>query len=64
MKIVSDVLENIAGIQIYYIIGMLIFFSLFVIIVVRTYRVPNSKMSNFKNAIFDKEELSDIQKDK
>ncbi|MBT3208951.1 MAG: hypothetical protein HN704_14555 [Bacteroidetes bacterium] len=64
MKIVSDVLENIAGIQTYYIVGMLIFLFLFIVIVVRTYSTPNSEMSNRKNAIFDEKELLDIKNDK
>ncbi|NQU53939.1 MAG: cbb3-type cytochrome c oxidase subunit 3 [Bacteroidetes bacterium] len=51
MKIVSNLLENIEGIQIYYIIGLLIFFSLFVIIVIRTMRRPNKEMEEIKNSI-------------
>ncbi len=51
MKIVSNLLENIEGIQIYYIIGLLIFFSLFVVIVIRTMRRPNKEMEEIKNSI-------------
>ena len=53
MKIVSNMLENIEGIQIYYIIGLLIFFTLFIVILVRTIRTPNSEMDEIKNSILD-----------
>ncbi len=46
-------LENIEGIQIYYIIGLLIFFILFVVILIRTMRTPNSEMDEIKNSILD-----------
>jgi preprotein translocase subunit YajC len=51
MKIVSNLLENIEGIQIYYIIGLLIFFSLFMVILIRTLRRPNKEMEEIKNSI-------------
>ena len=51
MKIVSNLLENIDGIEIYYIIGLLIFFTLFVIIVIRTMRRSNNEMEEIKNSI-------------
>lgn len=53
MKIVSNMLENIEGIQIYYIIGLLIFFILFVVIVIRTIKMPNKEMDEIKNSILD-----------
>ena len=53
MKIVSNMLENIEGIQIYYIIGLLIFFTLFIVILIRTMRTPNSEMDEIKNSILD-----------
>ena len=53
MKIVSNMLENIEGIQIYYIIGLLIFFVLFIVILIRTMRAPNSEMDKIKNSILD-----------
>ncbi len=51
MKIVSNLLENIDGIQIYYIVGLLIFFTLFVVIFIRTMRRPNKEMEEIKNSI-------------
>ncbi len=53
MKIVSNMLENIEGIQIYYIIGLLIFFILFVVILIRTMKMPNKEMDKIKNSILD-----------
>ncbi len=60
MKIVSNVLENIAGIQIFYVIGLLIFFVLFVVILIRTMRRPAKEMNEIKESILtdnDSEEL-------
>jgi uncharacterized membrane protein YjfL (UPF0719 family) len=51
MKIVSNLLENIEGIQLYYIIGLLIFVVLFVVIFIRTMRIPNNEMNKIKNSI-------------
>jgi hypothetical protein len=60
MKIVSNVLENIEGIQVFYIIGLLIFFVLFLIILVRTLRMPNKEMERIKNSILKDNESEDI----
>lgn len=51
MKIVSNMLENIAGIQIFYVIGLLIFFVLFVVILIRTMRRPAKEMNEIKESI-------------
>ncbi len=60
MKIVSNVLENIDGIQVFYIIGLLIFVTLFIVIFYRTMRRPNKEMTDIKNSILiddDSDEL-------
>ena len=60
MKIVSNMLENIPGIQIFYVIGLLIFFVLFVVILIRTMRRPAKEMNEIKESILtdnDSEEL-------
>ena len=44
-------LENIAGIQIFYVIGLLIFFVLFVVILIRTMRRPAKEMNEIKESI-------------
>ncbi|AHW59788.1 hypothetical protein SAMN05444285_10753 [Draconibacterium orientale] len=51
MKIVSNLLTNIEGIQIFYIIGLLIFVMLFIVIFIRTMRIPNQEMEDIKNSI-------------
>lgn len=59
MKIVSNVLENIEGIQIFYIIGLLIFVVLFIVIFIRTMRMPNKEMEDIKNSILIDNETED-----
>lgn len=51
MKIVSELLTSIEGIQIFYIIGLLIFVILFIVIFIRTMRMKNSDMEDIKNSI-------------
>ena len=60
MKLVSSFLESIGGLHIYYVIGLLIFFTLFVVILVRTLRRPDKEMKEIKESILndnDSEEL-------
>ena len=60
MKIVSDLLTSIEGIQIFYIIGLLIFVVLFVVILIRTMRMPDNEMEEIKNSILTDGESEDI----
>ena len=60
MKIVSNLLTSIEGIQIFYIIGLLIFVVLFVVIFIRTMRLPNNEMEEIKSSILKDEESRDI----
>lgn len=57
MKIISNLLENIEGIQVYYSIGLLIFFTLFILILIRTLRRPGSEMDQIKNSILNDNEI-------
>jgi len=50
MGFVAEILGRQQGIQWYYIIGMLIFIGLFVLILVRTFRMSKSDIANYKNA--------------
>ena len=59
MKIVSNLLENIEGIQIYYIVGLLILVLLFIVIFIRTMRIPNKDMEDIKNSILRDNEAED-----
>ncbi len=60
MKIVSDLLTSIEGIQIFYIVGLLIFVVLFVVITIRTMRMPDKEMENIKNSILADGESEEI----
>ena len=53
MKLVSSFLESIGGIQIYYVSGLLIFFILFVVILVRTLRRPDQQMNENNESILN-----------
>ena len=60
MKIVSNLLTSIEGIQIFYIIGLLIFVFLFIVIFIRTMRIPNQEMEEIKNSILMDGDSNDI----
>jgi hypothetical protein len=60
MKIVSNLLENIEGIQIYYIAGLLIFVTLFIVITIRTIRMPKQEAEKIKNSILNDNETENI----
>jgi hypothetical protein len=60
MKIVSNLLENIEGIQIYYVVGLLIFVGLFIVIAIRTYRMPDKVADNIKNSILNDSEVEEF----
>jgi len=62
MKLVSNLLENIEGIHIFYIAGLLIFLSLFVIIFVRTMRRPAKEMNDIKESILADNEPEELQR--
>ncbi len=56
MGFVGKVMENVGGIQYYYIAGLFIFLALFVWIIYRTYKMPKSKLMEYKNSILDNED--------
>ena len=51
MKLVGSLLESIEGIQIFYIVGLLLFFGLFIVILIRTLRRPKEEMNDIKESI-------------
>jgi len=51
MKLVSNLLESMTGIHIFYVVGLLIFLTLFVVIVIRTMRRPSAEMNEIKESI-------------
>ena len=62
MKLVSDLLESLEGIHLFYIAGLLIFLSLFVIIFVRTMRRPAKEMNDIKESILADNETEELQR--
>ena len=61
MGFVGKVMDSVGGIQIYYIIGMLIFITLFLLILIRTIYMPKAELLEFKNSVFEKEEMKQFQ---
>lgn len=57
MKMISNILENVQGIQIYYIIGLLLFVCLFIIILIRTIRMPSKEADRIKKSILNDNEI-------
>lgn len=51
MKLVSNVLEGMEGIHIFYVIGLLLFMVLFILIFIRTMRRPAAEMNEIKESI-------------
>jgi hypothetical protein len=56
MGFVGHVLENVSGIQWYYIIGMFIFITLFIVMIYRTLKIPKSDLMDYKKTVLDNEE--------
>ncbi len=61
MKIISNILTEIEGIQIYYIVGLLIFVTLFIVITIKTMRRSNKEMDEIKNSILADDEGEGLQ---
>jgi cytochrome c oxidase cbb3-type subunit 4 len=53
MKIVTKTLEGIADIQIYPIIGLLIFFSFFVLLIIHVIRISSQEIEEYSNLPLD-----------
>ena len=51
MKLVSNLLESMTSIHIFYVVGLLIFVVLFIVIVIRTFRRPAAEMNEIKHSI-------------
>lgn len=56
MGFVAEVLSGEKGIQIYYILGMLIFIGLFGVILYRTISMPKADIIEYKSSILDTDE--------
>lgn len=53
MKIVTNVLEGIADIQIYPIISLILFFTMFVVLIVHVVRITKNQVEEFGNLPLD-----------
>jgi len=57
MSFVSGVLNGVDGIQYFYIVGLLIFMTLFIVILYRTIKIPRKDLMKFKTSILEKDEV-------
>lgn len=55
MGFVSKVLENENGIQWYYILGLFIFLTIFIVMIYRTIKIPKKDLQQYKESILDDE---------
>ena len=58
MKFVGEVLGSIKGVHYFYIIGLIIFVTLFIIILYRTNKIPKKDLISFKTSIFENDEVT------
>lgn len=61
MGFVAEVLKDTEGIRLLYSIGIVIFVTLFVVILIRTLRIRKKDLISYKTAILDQEEDSSKQ---
>lgn len=60
MKIVTNTLESIAGIGIYPVIGLMLFFSIFIVLVIHVFRLKKSKVEEYgRLPLEDDDDLND-----
>ena len=57
MSFVGGVLNGVAGIQYFYIVGLLIFMTLFIVILYRTVKIPRKDLMKFKTSILENDKL-------
>jgi len=57
MSFVGGVLNGVDGIQYFYIVGLLIFMTLFIVILYRTIKIPRKDLMKFKTSILENDEL-------
>ncbi|NEW84670.1 MAG: hypothetical protein GZ094_20205 [Mariniphaga sp.] len=57
MSFVSGVLNGVEGIQYYYIAGLLIFMTLFIVILYRTVKMPRKDLMKFKASILENDKM-------
>lgn len=58
MGFVGEVMDSVQGIHLYYIVGLLIFITLFIVILTRTLLIPKAELVEYKTSILDLDEQS------
>lgn len=58
MGFVSETLGSLKGIEWYYIIGIILFFGMFIGVLIYTYAIPRMDLVKFKSSIFEEDELT------
>lgn len=51
MKFVGEVMGKVNGIEWYPIVGIIIFVALFIVILIRTFKMPKKEIEDIKNGI-------------
>lgn len=59
MGFVGEVMDNVQGIHIYYIVGLLIFVALFIVMLTRTILIPKAELLEMKTAILDGDDATE-----
>ncbi len=61
MGFVGEVMENVKGIYLYPVVGLLLFMALFILTLIRTVRIPKKQLLEYKTSVLDPAdaELSD-----
>ncbi len=61
MKLVIHYMESIEGVHIYPIIGLIIFFTFFTVILIRTLKMDKEEISTYKNIPLEDEDNVNIE---
>ncbi len=59
MGFVGELFKNDSGVQLYNIIGLFIFISLFIIMVYRAIKMPKSELTHIKESILENDNTAD-----
>lgn len=61
MGFVGEMMDNVQGIHIYYIVGLIIFVVLFIVMLTRTILMPKAELIEIKTAIFEGDDAIDTE---
>jgi cytochrome c oxidase cbb3-type subunit IV len=60
MQLISNFLESVDGIEVWFVLSLVIFFSAFVIFLIRIMKRPRKEMEMIKNSILDDDNENNI----